>query len=600
MPLILPKNLIDPSFLEANHIFTMQTGRAESQDIRPLKLAIVNLMPTKEETEIQLVKMLSNTPLQVKIDFLTTASYQSRHTDLRRLDALYKTFPDILGSKYDGMIITGAPVETMDYDDILYWEELKAILDYARENVYSTLFICWAAQAALYYYYGIEAHRTDQKIFGVYEFKKQGHAKVLRGFDDVFSAPHSRHAYVDAKDLEKVDDLEVLASRPDTGLALATSKDNRFIFNFGHWEYDKYTLDKEYRRDLEAGLAIQPPKNYYWEDDPNQEVRVSWRAAGNLFFSNWLNYCVYQATPFSLDEIQTKSVSKFGGSSLADAGQFRKVKDIVEEDGDRRVVIVSAPGKRDLGDRKITDRLIDDYQLKSEVKEIDEMMAFLKKEKEKLLADQKKNKQEIDQRFLDIADQLDLSEDFKSNLKTELDQLEDASDRDYIVSRGEYLNARIMAEYLGYRFLDAKDLISFDQEGKVDLEASTRKIQDQIQIKEGDRVVVPGFYGADPSGKVRTFKRGGSDFTGSLLAYALNSKVYENWTDVDGVMTADPNKDQSAKKIPKLSYEELSDLLDKGAQVYQKEAIAPVKRKNIALRFLNTNNVGGTGTEVQD
>ena len=598
MPIILPDKLIDPSILEENNIFTMSPDRASSQDIRPLKVAIVNLMPAKEETEVQLVKMLANTALQIKIDFLTTASYRSRHVEHQRLDRLYKTFEEIKGEKYDAMIITGAPVERLDYKDILYWDELRDILDYARENVYSTLFICWAAQAALYHYYGVEARTAEKKIFGVFEFEKKGHAKVLKGFDDIFAQPHSRHTYVAEEDLAGLEDLVVLAGRPDTGVALVASEDNRLLFNFGHWEYDKGTLDKEYRRDREKGIATDPPLHYYRNEDPDQGIRVSWRSAGNLFFSNWLNYCVYQETPFSVDQIKAKSVSKFGGSSLADADHFEQVKQIIQADHDRRVVIVSAPGKRRQEDVKLTDRLIHDYELKRDREDIRRVIDRLEEVLSQNEKEKKENTEEIAGRFRDIVDQLGLGPGVREGLDKDLNDLAFARDRDYIVSRGEYINAKIMSAYLGYDLVDAKDLIRVGPDGRVDLEETRRLIREKI--KEKDRVVVPGFYGADNYGKIVTFPRGGSDFTGSLLASSLDSSVYENWTDVDGVMTADPQKDRTARKIPRLSYEELSEIVDRGAAIYQREAIDPVREKNIVLRFLNTNNAAGTGTEVRD
>lgn len=598
MPIILPDQLIDPAVLKAENIFTMEEERAASQDIRPLKLAIVNLMPTKEETELQLVKMLSNTALQLKIDFLTTASYQSRHCDGRRLAALYKTFADIKGTKYDAMIITGAPVEKMDYEEIRYWEELKEIFDYARDNVYATLFICWAAQAALYHYYGVEARRAPKKIFGVYSFEKRGHAKVLKGFDDIFHMPQSRHTYVAEEDLEGLSDVRVLAARAETGVALATSQDHRFLFDFGHWEYDQDTLDREYRRDVAAGRPVELPVHYYRADDPSKGIVVSWRSAGHLFFSNWLNYCVYQETPFSIEQIHAKAVAKFGGSSLADAGHFQQVKKIVESDRDRRVVIVSAPGKRFKEDIKLTDRLISDFQYKEDLADLDRVIDRLEGERKRLLEKQAENEAAIGARFEEIVDHLGLGKEAGEMVQSVLEELHSTRDRSTILSRGEYLNARIMAAYLGYRFVDARTLIRFGPDGRVDLEASRKLIQ--AQIHKGERVVVPGFYGAEADGSIRTFPRGGSDFTGSILAYALDSDVYENWTDVDGVMTADPNQVKEAKKIPRLSYEELSEIVDRGAAIYQKEAIDPVRKKNIVLRFLNTNNLASEGTEVQD
>lgn len=598
MPLIVPKDLIVEEVLERENIFTMRESSAKEQDIRPLNIAIVNLMPKKEETELQLLRMLSNTALQINIDLVRMESYNPSNSDLKRLRTFYKTYEDIKNKKYDAMIITGAPIETIAYEEIKYWEELKTIFEFAKENVYSTMFICWSAQAALYHYYKIDHKVSDGKIFGVFEFDKLKDNKIVKGFDDTFLVPTSRHTYVDKEDLEEIEDLEVLAARPDTGVSLATTKDNRFVFNFGHWEYDKDTLHNEYIRDISQGKKISPPQNYYEDNDPKKEIKIRWRSAGNLFFSNWLNYCVYQETPFAIETIEGKSVSKFGGSSLKDAGQFAKVKKIIFSKEDRDIIVVSAPGRRFKEDTKITDELI---SLSDKNKKIDELEKIIKSLEEELAAQRAYRDTQLEKvkrRFLSIAEELKLEDFWDDELKFVFDEIKGSRDKDFIVSRGEYLNAKLLSGYLGYDFIDAKDIIIFDEDGKVDLEKSAKEIKDNIGEKK--KAVVPGFYGSDKNGDIVTFTRGGSDYTGSLIAYALDSKVYENWTDVNGIMTSDPNKDPDAKTIDKLNFKELKEIIDGGAQVYQGDAIKPVEEKNITIKILNTNNPRNHGTVIKD
>lgn len=598
MPLIVPKDLIVEEVLERENIFTMRDSSAKEQDIRPLNIAIVNLMPKKEETELQLLRMLSNTALQISIDLVRMESYNPSNSDLRRLRTFYKTYEDIKNKKYDAMIITGAPIETIAYEEIKYWDELKTIFEFAKENVYSTMFICWSAQAALYHYYKIDHKVSDGKIFGVFEFDKLKDNKIVKGFDDTFLVPTSRHTYVDKEDLEEIEDLEVLAARPDTGVSLATTKDNRFVFNFGHWEYDKDTLHNEYIRDISQGKKISPPKNYYEDNDPKKEIKIRWRSAGNLFFSNWLNYCVYQETPFAIETIEGKSVSKFGGSSLKDAGQFAKVKKIIFSKEDRDVIVVSAPGRRFKEDTKITDELI---SLSDKNKKIDELEKIIKSLEEELAAQRAYRDTQLEKvkrRFLSIAEELKLEDFWDDELKFVFDEIKGSRDKDFIVSRGEYLNAKLLSGYLGYDFIDAKDIIIFDEDGKVDLEKTAKAIR--VHIGEKKKAVVPGFYGSDKNGDIVTFTRGGSDYTGSLIAYALDSKVYENWTDVNGIMTSDPNKDPDAKTIDKLNFKELKEIIDGGAQVYQGDAIKPVEEKNITIKILNTNNPRNHGTVIKD
>ena len=598
MPLIIPKDLIVEEVLERENIFTMRDSSAKEQDIRPLNIAIVNLMPKKEETELQLLRMLSNTALQINIDLVRMESYNPSNSDLKRLRTFYKTYEDIKNKKYDAMIITGAPIETIAYEEIKYWEELKTIFEFAKENVYSTMFICWSAQAALYHYYNIEHKVSSGKIFGVFEFDKLKDNKIVNGFDDTFLVPTSRHTYVDKEDLEDIEDLEVLAARPDTGVSLATTKDNRFVFNFGHWEYDKDTLHNEYIRDISQGKKITPPKNYYEDNDPKKEIKIRWRSSGNLFFSNWLNYCVYQETPFAIETIEGKSVSKFGGSSLKDAGQFAKVKKIIFSKEDRDVIVVSAPGRRFREDTKITDELISLSDKNVKIDELDKIIKSLEEELKVQEAYRDTQLEKIKKRFLSIAEELKLEEFWDEELKFVFDEIKNSRDKEFIVSRGEYLNAKLLSRYLGYDFIDAKDIIIFDDEGQVDLEKSREAIRNHIV--ENQKAVVPGFYGSDKNGDIVTFTRGGSDYTGSLIAYALDSKVYENWTDVNGIMTSDPNRDPNAKTIDKLNFKELKEIIDNGAQVYQGDAIKPVEEKNITIKILNTNDPRNHGTIIKD
>lgn len=598
MPLIIPKNLIGDEVLKKEKIFTMQEDRANSQDIRPIRIAIVNLMPKKEETEVQILRMLTNSALQIKIDLIRMNSYEGKNTSIKHLEKFYKTYDEIKNNKYDAMIVTGAPVETLPYEDIKYWEELKNILDFAKTNVFSTMFICWSAQAALYYYYGIKSHVTDEKIFGVYEFNVQRDNKILKGFDDYFFVPHSRHSLVSPEDVEKIKDLDLLAYRDDTGVALAATKDNRFIFSFGHWEYDSDTLEKEYLRDLSKGLKINIPKNYYVDDDPQKEIRVRWRSAGNLFFSNWLNYCVYQETPFYLKDIQKKKVSKFGGSSLSDAERFSKVKDIINSKEDSDVIVVSAPGKRNAEDIKVTDDLIEVSKLKGEIKELELIIKKLEKEVSAKKVNINHSLEKVKERFEDIALDLKVRDNFKDELRKTFDEIKISSSKDFIVSRGEFLNAKLMSLYLDYDFVDARDLIKFKSSGELDTKKSVELIR--ANIEKGKKVVIPGFYGSDEAGNIKTFERGGSDYTGSIIAAALNSQVYENWTDVDGVMSDDPNKNAKAKSFSHLTYDELDEIIKNGAGVYQRDAIKPVRDKNIKIKVLNTNNPKFKGTEICD
>ncbi|MBE7053502.1 MAG: homoserine O-succinyltransferase [Ruminococcaceae bacterium] len=305
MPIKIPDKLPARKTLADENIFVMTEKRALTQDIRPLKLAIVNLMPTKIVTETQLLRLLGNTPLQIEIDFVNTATHNSKNTSQSHLVSFYKDFEQIKNQKYDGMIITGAPVEKMEFEEVDYWDELKKIMDWSTENVTSTLHICWAAQAGLYYHYGIPKYNTDKKVFGIFKHKvRYKKAMLMRGFDEVFFAPHSRHTTVLEEDISKCNDLQIMATSDEAGIYIVTSKDKKRIFVTGHSEYDKFTLHEEYVRDKEKGLDIDIPVNYYPDDNPKKDPKVTWRAHANLLFTNWLNYYVYQTTPYDITKIK--------------------------------------------------------------------------------------------------------------------------------------------------------------------------------------------------------------------------------------------------------------------------------------------------------
>ena len=299
MPIKIQSDLPACKVLEKENIFVMTEKRATMQDIRPLKIAIVNLMPTKIATETQILRLLGNTPLQVEISLVHMASHQSKNTSEEHLEKFYITSDEVLSRKFDGMIITGAPVEQIPFEQVDYWDELCKIMDYAKDNVFCTLFICWGAQAGLYHHYGIQKYELDEKLFGIYQHYKTTPAEpLLRGFDDLFPSPVSRHTEVHAEDIKKVDALEILAEGDESGILLVKSKDNRQIFMTGHLEYDTETLGAEYRRDLSAGKKIAMPKNYFPDDNPWRAPISTWRSHAHLFYSNWLNYYVYQKTPY--------------------------------------------------------------------------------------------------------------------------------------------------------------------------------------------------------------------------------------------------------------------------------------------------------------
>lgn len=305
MPIKIPDNLPTKEILTSENIFVMGEARAAHQDIRPLEIVVLNLMPTKIVTETQILRLLGNSPLQVNITLLHPKTHISKNTSQEHLLEFYKTFDSIKSQKFDGLIITGAPVEQMEFTEVDFWEELTRILDWAEHSVFSTLFVCWGAQAGLYYHYGIPKYILGKKMFGVFpHYINKKYVKLLRGFDDEFYVPHSRHTEVRREDIEKIGKLEILSESPDAGVYIVVSKDNKKVFVTGHSEYDPLTLKSEYERDIARGLQIAVPKNYYPNNDPAKEPLVRWRSHASLLFANWLNYYVYQETPYDLSELK--------------------------------------------------------------------------------------------------------------------------------------------------------------------------------------------------------------------------------------------------------------------------------------------------------
>lgn len=297
MPIVIPKDIPAFDVLTKENIFVMGSARAMMQDIRPIEIAILNLMPTKVETETQLMRMLSNSPLQVNITLIRTATYNSINVSKSHLERFYVTFDEVKTKRFDGMIVTGAPVESMEFQDVTYWHELCDIMDYAERMVTSTVFICWGAQAALNYYYGIGKRQLDKKLFGVFKNRAtMDFEPLLRGLNDTFSVPHSRHTEIDEKSLREDGRLVVLAEGKECGISIAKCIDNRKFFFFGHSEYDRDTLKKEYERDLSKGLEIDPPKHYFING--GDTIDMSWKSTGTMIYNNWLNYYVYQVTPY--------------------------------------------------------------------------------------------------------------------------------------------------------------------------------------------------------------------------------------------------------------------------------------------------------------
>ncbi len=305
MPIKIPNDLPATAILNKENIFVITETRAITQDIRPLKIAILNLMPTKIETETQFVRLLGNSPLQVELELLHTKTHKSKNTSEEHLLNFYKTFDEVKNQKFDGLIITGAPVEMMDFEEVEYWDELCEIMEWSKTHVTSTLHICWGAQAGLYYHYGIKKHILPKKVFGIFKHKLDHKTSILfRGFDDEFFVPHSRHTEVKIEDVEKVPELKILSTSDEAGLYVCATDLGRQIYVTGHSEYDAETLKKEYLRDVNAGKEIEIPVNYFKDDNPENDPVVTWRSCANLFYSNWLNYFVYQTTPYDISEIK--------------------------------------------------------------------------------------------------------------------------------------------------------------------------------------------------------------------------------------------------------------------------------------------------------
>ena len=303
MPIKVQNDLPAKEILENENIFVMDENRAMHQDIRPLQVCILNLMPVKQDTELQLLRALSNTPLQVDVTFLMVTSHVSLNTSANHLNRFYTTFEEIRDRRFDGLIITGAPVEDITFEEVDYWDEVCTIMDWAEEHVTSTLHICWGAQAGFYHYYGFMKRLLPEKLFGLYSHKVQNRkVPLVRGFDDYFLAPHSRHTETPAAEIHKCDKITVLAESEEAGVFLAYAENGKKIFINGHPEYDRYTLDAEYKRDLAKGLPIHIPRNYYPNDDPTQKPHLQWRSHSNNLYTNWLDYYVYQATPYDLDK----------------------------------------------------------------------------------------------------------------------------------------------------------------------------------------------------------------------------------------------------------------------------------------------------------
>lgn len=304
MPLRLPDKLPAIEFLKHENIFVLGDERANSQDIRPLRIVVLNLMPLKITTETDLIRLLSNSPLQLDVQFMKVKAHTSKNTPVEHMQAFYRDFEKMADEKFDGMIITGAPVEHLEYEQVNYWEEVSGIFDWARTHVTSTLYICWAAQAGLYHHYGVPKYALSEKMFGIFpQTPLCPSLPIFRGFDDVFYMPHSRHTELRREDILAVPELSLIAESPQSGVGMVMARGGREIFITGHSEYSPYTLDTEYKRDLGKGLPIKMPLNYYRNDDPSQPPLVTWRAHGNLLFQNWLNYYVYQETPYDINDI---------------------------------------------------------------------------------------------------------------------------------------------------------------------------------------------------------------------------------------------------------------------------------------------------------
>jgi len=307
MPIKIQSDLPAKEILERENIFVMDENRAMHQDIRPIQIAILNLMPLKQETELQLLRSLSNTPLQVDVTFLQVLSHESKNTSTSHLNKFYQSIHDVKNKNFDGLIITGAPIELLDFEEVDYWEELKEIMEWSKHKVTSTIHLCWGAQAGLYYHYGIQKKPLEEKMFGLFWHRVSNRKEpIVRGFDDAFLAPHSRYTETPAEDIRACEDLIIMAESDEAGVLITMTKDGKQIFVMGHPEYDRVTLDQEYKRDKDKGLDIQLPKNYYTDDNPENKPLLTWRANGNNMYTNWLNYYVYQMTPYDLNGTQDR------------------------------------------------------------------------------------------------------------------------------------------------------------------------------------------------------------------------------------------------------------------------------------------------------
>lgn len=589
MPIKVPNNLPAIETLTAENVFVMTDTRAMTQDIRPLQILILNLMPTKIDTETQLTRLLGNTPLQVELELLQTSTHKASNTSQEHMIAFYKTFDQIKHKNYDGMIITGAPVELLEFEEVEYWDELCEIMEWSKRHVHSTFHICWGAQAGLYYHYGIQKRKLPKKLSGVYrhtlDYKK---GMLFRGFDDEFYVPHSRNTTVFREDVEAVPELKIISSSDEAGIYAIKSENDRQIFIMGHSEYDADTLQKEYLRDKKAGLNPDVPCNYFPDDDDSKEPIVKWRSSANLLYCNWLNYFVYQTTQYDVSQITDDSladifrekvdckVAKFGGTSLADAEHFKKCAQIIKEEPERKYIVVSAPGKRSAADEKVTDLLISCAGAAPE--EAEEILTKIQARYKVLV------------RGLGVG--LNIDEEF-GKIREALGR---ESQRDYLISRGEYLNGKILAEYTGYDFIDAKEHIFLDEEGKFD-ETRTREGLGRA-LSKSKAAVIPGFYGTAPDGTIKTFPRGGSDITGAIVASVAGADLYENWTDVSGFLMADPRIVENPLSVPVITYKELRELSYMGAAVLHEDTVFPVIKLEIPINIRNTNRPEDNGTLI--
>lgn len=597
MPIKVPNDLPAIEILTKENVFVMTDTRAITQDVRPLHILLLNLMPTKIDTETQITRMLSNTPLQVELELLQTATHKSHVTSEEHMLAFYKTFDDIKDEFYDGMIITGAPIELMEFEEVDYWDELCEIMEWSKTHVHSTFHICWGAQAGLYYHYGIKKRLLPKKLSGVFKhevlYKK---SMLFRGFDDEFYVPQSRHTTVYAEDIENTPGIKILSTSEEAGVFCVKSDNDRQIFVTGHTEYDWNTLLNEYMRDKNKGLNPEKPAHYFPDDDDSKRPIVRWRSSGSLLFSNWLNYFVYQSTPYDIKLIHNEdlapilknkselTVAKFGGSSLASAEKIKNAAALVRRNTAAKYIVVSAPGTDGNETVKVTDLLIKAFDEENNFIEILNSV----RDRFSKLAVELNSSLDINAIFDEIA----------SKYKNILEQHGSDSKllRDYLVSRGEYVSAKLMAEQLGFDFVDAKEVIRFDDEGYLDEEKTADFLKKMAQKHE--HAVIPGFYGSNEKGEIITFSRGGSDITGSLIAAATHADLYENWTDVHGLLMADPRIVKNPLSVPVINYKELRELALRGTEVLHEDAVKPVRKFGIPINIKSTFEPDLLGTMI--